>query len=184
MILSLTKQSGSIESDDLSLDPQNVSSPHHSICSSLKEERSSPSSIIKEEISNTSSITSMYPNHSHNLQNDNSSGMHHDAHNMSHSHQAQDEQMDKISYRGIFTTTDTSSAMLSKFDIDLGRQMHSPQMTLLPSQMSPPSTSISGWNLPSPDKLFQPPLFLLGTQGKQIIFASFALSLSLSVSYQ
>lgn len=149
----------------MSLEPQTTSSPHHSICSSLKEERSSPSSIIKEEISNTSSITSMYPSHSHHLQNDNGSGMHHDAH-MSHPHQAHDEQMDKISYRGIFTTTDPSSSMLSKFDIELGRQLNSPQMTLMPGQMSPPSASINGWNLPSPDKLFQPPLFLLGTQGK------------------
>lgn len=120
----------------------------------------------------------MYPGHQQNLQNDNSQSMH-QVPQMSHQHhhQTQNDQMDKISYRGIFTTTDTPSSMLtSKLDIDMGRQLNSPQMSVLPDQMSPPSAALNGWNLPSPDKtLFQPPLFsLLGTPGKySISFSSF-----------
>lgn len=149
---------GSIDSDDLSLDPQTTSSPPHSICSPLKEERCSPSSIVKEETSNTSSVN-MYPHHSHqqNIQNEQSSSMQSPQMQTQshHQHQSQADQcIDKISYRGIFTTSGSPT-------IGLGSQMNSPQMSILPGQMSPPS-SLSGWNLPSPDKtLFQPPLFSL-----------------------
>lgn len=144
--------SGSIDSDDLSLEPQTTSSPPHSICSPLKEERCSPSSIIKEETSNTSSVN-MYPHHGHqqNIQNEQSMQS---PQMQKQTHQQNDQNIDTISYRGIFTTTGSPT-------IGLGAQMSSPQMSILPGQMSPPS-SMSGWNLPSPDKtLFQPPLFSL-----------------------
>lgn len=152
---------GSIESDDLSLDPQTTSSPH-SICSPLKEERCSPSSIIKEETSNTSSVN-MYPHHGHskNIQDEQSMRSPQMRTQSHHPHQSQTEQcMNNISYRGIFTTTSSPT-------IGLGTQMNSPPMNILPSQMSPPS-SMGGWNLPSPDKnLFQPPLFSLLGPGPQ-----------------
>ncbi|XP_055708256.1 early growth response protein 1-like isoform X4 [Phlebotomus papatasi] len=100
---------GSIESEDLSLEPQSTSSPCGSLCSPLKEERSSPSSIIKEE-----------------------------------------------------TTTGSPSMGLTT------TQLGSPQLTVMPGQMSPPSAGLGSWGLPSPDKtLFQPPMFSLLGPGPQ-----------------
>lgn len=103
----------------------------------------------------------MYPHHGHqqNMQNEQSSSMQ-SPQMQSHLQSASNDCMDKISYRGIFTTTASPT-------IGLGTQINSPQMSLLPSQMSPPS-SLGGWNLPSPDKtLFQPPLFSLLGPGPQ-----------------
>ncbi|XP_055676675.1 mucin-19 isoform X3 [Lutzomyia longipalpis] len=100
---------GSIESEDLSLEPQSTSSPCGSLCSPLKEERSSPSSIIKEE-----------------------------------------------------TTTGSPNMGLTT------AQLGSPQLTVMPGQMSPPSAGLGSWGLPSPDKtLFQPPMFSLLGPGPQ-----------------
>lgn len=162
---------GSIDSEELSLEPQSLSSPPHSICSPLKEERCSPTSIIKEETSNTSSV-SMYPHHNQQQQSnigDSNASLQHSTQShqqqqqsTQHHHQQQQESTSKISYRGIFTTTGSPT-------IGLGSaQINSPQMSVLPSQMSPPLAGLSSWNLPSPDKtLFQPPLFSLLGPGPQ-----------------
>ncbi|XP_055852922.1 uncharacterized protein LOC129916802 isoform X3 [Episyrphus balteatus] len=105
---------GSIASEDLSLEPQTVSSPV--LCSPLKEERSTPPTlIVKEETSNPS--------------------------------------------MGGLSAAAAASAS----------QLNSPQLSVLPSQMSPPSAGLgSSWGLPSPDKtLFQPPMFGLLGPGPQ-----------------
>ncbi|XP_037952617.1 early growth response protein 1-B-like [Teleopsis dalmanni] len=49
------------------------------------------------------------------------------------------------------------------------QQLSSPQLSVLPGQMSPPSASLgNSWGLPSPDKtLFQPPMFSLLGPGPQ-----------------
>ncbi|XP_055676674.1 dendritic arbor reduction protein 1 isoform X2 [Lutzomyia longipalpis] len=201
---------GSIESEDLSLEPQSTSSPCGSLCSPLKEERSSPSSIIKEETSNTSSAT-MYPHHHHhhhqNHQNAAQQQQHHphhqqhnshdtqhntlnnqhNSHHQHHSHHTQQHQSPssvsnsntsalhqhhnhhqnpqsagKISYRGIFTATGSPNMGLTT------AQLGSPQLTVMPGQMSPPSAGLGSWGLPSPDKtLFQPPMFSLLGPGPQ-----------------
>lgn len=153
--------SGSIESEELSLEPQSTSSPScRSLCSPLKEERSTPTSIVKEETSNTSSA-SMYPHHNHhhqNTQNDTQHTQHHSPHIQTHQSQ---QSPGKVSYRGIFTTTGSPN-------MGLGAQMNSPQMSVMPGQMSPPSSGLSGWGLPSPDKtLYQPPLFGILGPGPQ-----------------
>ncbi|GAB0093065.1 dendritic arbor reduction protein 1 [Sergentomyia squamirostris] len=197
---------GSIESEDLSLEPQSTSSPCGSLCSPLKEERSSPSSIIKEETSNTSSAT-MYPHHYHqNHQNaaqqqppqqqqqqhnshetqqhntlNNQSHQYHShhhttqhqspssasnpnttAHHQHHNHHQNPQSAGKISYRGIFTATGSPSMGLTT------TQLGSPQLTVMPGQISPPSAGLGSWGLPSPDKtLFQPPMFSLLGPGPQ-----------------
>ncbi|XP_059620821.1 early growth response protein 1 isoform X2 [Phlebotomus argentipes] len=203
---------GSIESEDLSLEPQSTSSPCGSLCSPLKEERSSPSSIIKEETSNTSSAT-MYPHHHHhqNHQNaaqqqhhhahhqqhnshdtqqhntlnnqphqHNSHHQHHShhttqhqspssastpntsAHHQHHNHHQNPQSAGKISYRGIFTATGSPGMGLTT------AQLGSPQLAVMPGQMSPPSAGLGSWGLPSPDKtLFQPPMFSLLGPGPQ-----------------
>ena len=55
-------------------------------------------------------------------------------------------------------------------------QLNSPQLTVLPGQMSPPSAGLGSWGLPSPDKtLFQPPMFnLLGPGPQNTAQAHFA----------
>lgn len=135
--------SGSIESDDLSLEPQSASSPCRSLCSPLKQERSSPI-IDKDEISNTSSVT-MYPHHNNNNNNNDMNQQHHNQDN-------------KLMYRGIFTTTSPNITNLN-----------ASQLTIMPGQLSPPSSAgLSSWGLPSPDKsLFQPPVFSLLGPGPQ-----------------
>ncbi|XP_037922838.1 mucin-5AC isoform X3 [Hermetia illucens] len=102
---------GSIESDDLSLEPQNTSSPCRSLCSPLKEERSTPTLIVKEE---------------------------------------------------------TSNPPMGGLAVS-GGQLNSPQLSVLPGPISPPSAGLgSSWGLPSPDKtLFQPPMFSLLGPGPQ-----------------
>ncbi|XP_037922837.1 alpha-protein kinase 1 isoform X2 [Hermetia illucens] len=215
---------GSIESDDLSLEPQNTSSPCRSLCSPLKEERSTPTLIVKEETSNNS--CTMYPHHTsnnsqnadntntHNMQhhiNNTNSGHHHQQHHHSnhqgqshqqhhnshhhhqhihhslhhnhhgnnnsqqihhtqHQHQhlqlPQQHQSGKISYRGIFTTT--GNPPMGGLAVS-GGQLNSPQLSVLPGPISPPSAGLgSSWGLPSPDKtLFQPPMFSLLGPGPQ-----------------
>ncbi|XP_055852921.1 dendritic arbor reduction protein 1 isoform X2 [Episyrphus balteatus] len=93
-----------------------------------------------------------------------------------HSHHQQQQQQQqhqssgKISYRGIFTTTgNPSMGGLSAAAAASASQLNSPQLSVLPSQMSPPSAGLgSSWGLPSPDKtLFQPPMFGLLGPGPQ-----------------
>ncbi|XP_055902661.1 transcriptional regulator ovo-like isoform X1 [Eupeodes corollae] len=91
-----------------------------------------------------------------------------------HSHHQQQQQQHqssgKISYRGIFTTTgNPSMGGLSAAAAASASQLNSPQLSVLPSQMSPPSAGLgSSWGLPSPDKtLFQPPMFGLLGPGPQ-----------------
>ncbi|XP_058058111.1 dendritic arbor reduction protein 1 [Anopheles bellator] len=167
---------GSIESDDLSLEPQTVSSPCVSLCSPTKQERTTPQSIAnEEEASNTSSTNTMYPSSgSQQQQQQHQQSLHGQIRvaglasvtggaDMQHgdggvqSSAADVSLENKISYRGVFTTTGAS-----------------PGMGLQPSagQMSPPNGGGGGglgpasWSLPSPDKgLFQAPMFgLLGPQ--------------------
>ncbi|XP_055612134.1 uncharacterized protein LOC129758618 [Uranotaenia lowii] len=166
---------GSIESDDLSLEPQTVSSPCVSLCSPTKQERSTPQSIvIEEEASNTSS-NAMYP----------SSSSHHPAANSHHSNSTSQEmhhhdhsteaEESKISYRGIFTTTAGASMGL--------QTATGSQLSIMSGQMSP-TTGLSGWGLPSPDKsLFQPPMFgLLGPGPQSTSQAHFAVSQASAVN--
>lgn len=162
---------GSIESDDLSLEPQTVSSPCASLCSPTKQERSTPQSVvIEEEASNTSS-NAMYP----------SSASHHPAVTQSSSHhsnsasqemhhdQSTEHEDSKISYRGIFTTTAGPGMGL--------QTATGSQLSIMSGQMSPTS-GLSGWGLPSPDKsLFQPPMFgLLGPGPQSSAQAHFAVA--------
>lgn len=112
----------------------------------------------------------MYPHHSHQQQNiQNESNMHQSSQLQGQSqqqqlHQTHDMGMDKcIAYRGVFTTTSSPTIGLGSVS-----QMHSPQMSILHGQLSPPSATLSGWNLPSPDKtIFQPSLFSLLGPGPQ-----------------
>lgn len=70
----------------------------------------------------------------------------------------------KISYRGIFATTGSPISM------GLSGGVGSPQMTTtMPSQMSPSSSSLTNWGLPSPEKaIFQAPMFsVLNTGSSQ-----------------
>ncbi|KAL7034702.1 hypothetical protein ACKWTF_008065 [Chironomus riparius] len=99
---------GSIESEDLSLEPQNVSSPA-SLCSPSKQERITPPTIIVEE-----------------------------------------------------ETSPGASPNGSNSNMGLVGTHISSHLTIMPSQMSPPSASSLNWTLPSPDKtLFQQPMFSL-----------------------
>ncbi|XP_055644272.1 serine-rich adhesin for platelets isoform X2 [Toxorhynchites rutilus septentrionalis] len=161
---------GSIESDDLSLEPQTVSSPCVSLCSPTKQERSTPHSVvIEEEASNTSS-NAMYPSSSSHHQPGTHSATHHSSgsQEMHHHDQSTEVEESRISYRGIFTTTAGSSMGL--------QTATGSQLSIMTGQMSPTS-GLSGWGLPSPDKsLFQPPMFgLLGPgpqSSAQVHFAS------------
>ncbi|KAL9890373.1 zinc finger domain-containing protein striped isoform 3-T4 [Glossina fuscipes fuscipes] len=123
---------GSIESEDLSLEPQTVAASPV-LCSPLKEERSTPPTlaIVKEETSNTA------------MSGINSSGIVQQQQQQQQQHQQQQH---------------TQST-----------QMHSPSLSIMPGQMSPPSAGLgNSWNLPSPDKtLFQPPMFSLLGPGPQ-----------------
>lgn len=55
---------GSIESDDLSLEPQNVSSPTGSLCSPSKRERITPPTIVVEEESSNAAAVALNSNKS------------------------------------------------------------------------------------------------------------------------
>lgn len=96
--------------------------------------------------------------HSHTHSNNNTNNnndIHNTNTNTDHLQQSQDN---KISYRGIFTT---SGAGGSPGGMGLvGTQLNiSSQLTIMPSQMSPPSAGLN-WGLPSPEKaLFQQPMF-------------------------
>lgn len=160
---------GSIESDDLSLEPQTVSSPCVSLCSPTKQERSTPQSVvIEEEASNTSS-NAMYPTSSSHHHQTTQSSSHHSnsASQEMHHDQSTEAEESKISYRGIFTTTAGASMGL--------QTATGSQLSIMPGQMSPTS-GLSGWGLPSPDKsLFQPPMFgLLGPGPQSSAQAHFA----------
>uniref|UniRef100_A0A336LIA7 CSON001332 protein n=1 Tax=Culicoides sonorensis TaxID=179676 RepID=A0A336LIA7_CULSO len=152
----------SIESEDISLEQPAVSSPCGSLCSPpSKQERTTPPSVaIEEEASNTSGSTIMYPSHHHH----HASTSHtndQNLHSTTHHHQSQVDDSNKISYRGIFTTTGNIATSMGGMTVSGG----SSQSSVMLSQMSPPSASsgISSWNLPSPDKtLFQNPMFNLG----------------------
>ncbi|EDS33799.1 conserved hypothetical protein [Culex quinquefasciatus] len=166
---------GSIESDDLSLEPQTVSSPCASLCSPTKQERSTPQSIvIEEEASNTSS-NAMYPvttgiGSGHHQTVTQSSSHHSNSGSQQEMHdQSMEAEESKISYRGIFTTTAGASMGLQTAAVS------GSQLSLMPGQMSPTS-GLSGWGLPSPDKsLFQPPMFgLLGPGPQSSAQAHFA----------
>ncbi|XP_046804591.1 dendritic arbor reduction protein 1 isoform X2 [Lucilia cuprina] len=132
---------GSIESEDLSLEPQSVASPV--LCSPLKEERSTPPTltIVKEETSNTTM-----------------SGLNTSAASVQqqqHQQQQQQQQQQHSQHQQQQQQHQT--------------QMHSPSLTVLPGPMSPPSAGLgNSWSLPSPDKtLFQPPMFSLLGPGPQ-----------------
>lgn len=167
---------GSIESDDLSLEPQTVSSPCASLCSPTKQERSTPQSIvIEEEASNTSS-SAMYPvstgagHHQTTTTTTTQTSSHHSNSGSQEMHdQSMEAEESKISYRGIFTTTAGASMGLQTAAVS------GSQLSLMPGQMSPTS-GLSGWGLPSPDKsLFQPPMFgLLGPGPQSSAQAHFA----------
>ncbi|XP_028896037.1 dendritic arbor reduction protein 1 isoform X2 [Zeugodacus cucurbitae] len=128
---------GSIESEDLSLEPQPTSSPV--LCSPLKEERSTPPTlaIVKEETSNTAM-----------------SGLHSAAAAAAAATQQQQQQQQQQHQH------QQQAAQ---------QQIGSPQLSVLPGQMSPPSAGLgNSWGLPSPDKtLFQPPIFSLLGPGPQ-----------------
>ncbi|XP_062557116.1 early growth response protein 1-like [Armigeres subalbatus] len=161
---------GSIESDDLSLEPQAVSSPCASLCSPTKQERSTPQSVvIEEEASNTSS-NAMYPSSSshHHTATQSSHHSNSASQEMHHDHSTEHEDS-KISYRGIFTTTAGPGMGL--------QTATGSQLSIMSGQMSPTS-GLSGWGLPSPDKsLFQPPMFgLLGPGPQSSAQAHFAVT--------
>lgn len=69
----------------------------------------------------------------------------------------------KISYRGVFATAGPgASPNGSNSNMGLVGTHISSHLTIMPSQMSPPSASSLNWTLPSPDKtLFQQPMFSL-----------------------
>lgn len=162
---------GSIESDDLSLEPQTVSSPCASLCSPTKQERSTPQSVvIEEEASNTSS-NAMYPSSASHHPTATQSSSHHSnsASQEMHHDQSTEHEDSKISYRGIFTTTAGPGMGL--------QTATGSQLSIMSGQMSPTS-GLSGWGLPSPDKsLFQPPMFgLLGPGPQSSAQAHFAVA--------
>jgi uncharacterized Zn-finger protein len=168
-----------------------------SLCSPSKQERITPPAIVvEEETSNTSSVN-MYPHQQHNNHQTSHLHPHqyHQNHNM-HNHQQQNQnhthhqnnthnlnnndmhntntntdphqqsQDNKISYRGIFTTTGAGGSPGGMGLV--GPQLNiSSQLTIMPSQMSPPSASLN-WGLSSPEKtLFQQPMFSLFSSGAQ-----------------
>lgn len=155
----------SIESEDISLEQATVSSPCGSLCSPpSKQERTTPPSVtVEEEASNTSGSITMYPthHHHHSSSHNNNNNNNHDIHSTHHHHQTQADDSNKISYRGIFTTTGNIATSMGGMSVSSG----SGQSSVMLSQMSPPSasTGMSSWSLPSPDKtLFHNPMFNLG----------------------
>lgn len=90
-------------------------------------------------------------------------------HNTNTQHQSQHDE-NKISYRGVFATSSSSGPGASPSTSNAGGTSSnmaishtiSSHLTIMPSQMSPPSGSSLNWTLPSPDKtLFQQPMFSL-----------------------
>ncbi|CRK99209.1 CLUMA_CG012488, isoform A, partial [Clunio marinus] len=186
---------GSIESEDLSLEPQNISSPG-SLCSPSKQERITPPAIVVEEetsnASNSQSHSYQPAQHlNHHLQTSHINHPHdhlHNNHNNSHLHEnrqhssnhdnlhntnthSNDHYHDgKISYRGVFATAGTGS---SPNGGNTGTHFSS-HLTIIPSQMSPPSASSLNWALPSPEKtLFQQPMFSLFSSSQSTSQAHF-----------
>lgn len=203
IFLSFIYFAGSIESEDLSLEPQTVSSPA-SLCSPSKQERITPPTIVVEEetSNNSSSVHShSYPNshhhqpHHHQLQsvhnihpqnhlhlhNHNNNSINNNNHiHINHQHTNHDHihnsntntqtpnhehhnENNKISYRGVFATAGPgASPSGSNSNMGIVGTHISSHLTIMPSQMSPPSASSLNWTLPSPDKtLFQQPMFSL-----------------------
>ena len=67
----------------------------------------------------------------------------------------------KISYRGVFASSGPGGSPNSGSMSIVGTHISS-HLTIMPSQMSPPSSASLNWTLPSPDKsLFQQPMFSL-----------------------
>ncbi|KAG5682387.1 hypothetical protein PVAND_011740 [Polypedilum vanderplanki] len=216
---------GSIESEDLSLEPQTTSSPAVSLCSPSKQERITPPTIVVEEETSNNSVHShsyvpstrqqpqqhnchhhhqlqtLHNNHSqnshlhvhnHNTSNNNSNNHfihinqqtnHDHMHNTSTQNTPNEQSNNhhhenKISYRGVFSTNSGPAASPSNSSSNMGISgTHvSSHLTIMPSQMSPPSTSSLNWTLPSPDKtLFQQPMFSLfssSTSNSSQVFAS------------
>lgn len=167
------------------MEPQTASSPAGSQCSPSKQERITPPTIVVEETSNNSnSYATPTPQHIHhhvhhhqlqsihsqNHVNLNNNHLHIDHtlshnHNTNTNHQSQHDE-NKISYRGVFATTSSSGPGASPSNaasnnMGLSHTISS-HLTIMPSQMSPPSASSLNWTLPSPDKtLFQQPMFSL-----------------------
>lgn len=119
-------------------------------------------------------------NNNNNLNNSNNNHLHID-HTLNHNHntntttlqQQHHHHENKISYRGVFATTSSSPSSgpigspssnggagnSSNMGISHTISSH---LTIMPSQMSPPTASSLNWTLPSPDKtLFQQPMFSL-----------------------
>lgn len=190
---------GSIESEDLSLEPQSTSSPVGSLCSPSKQERITPPTIVVEEDTSNASnsvhshtysnqsqhhqhvhhqqILNNHPqNHLHNNHNNNhlhsitiSNHQHatnhehiHNTNTQSSEHLQHHQENNKISYRGVFTSGPGASPNGGLVGTHI-----SSHLTIMPSQMSPPSSSLN-WTLPSPDKtLFQQPMFSLFSSAPQ-----------------
>lgn len=167
-----------------------MSSPAGSLCSPSKQERITPPAInVEEESSNASNSHShSYPpppptqhhhhhqtihnnhpqNHLHNNLNNNHLHINHQ-HTTNHDHMhntntqsnEHSHHENKISYRGVFATSG-SGASPNGGNMGLIGTHISSHLTIMPSQMSPPSSSSLNWTLPSPDKtLFQQPMFSL-----------------------
>jgi hypothetical protein len=110
---------------------------------------------------NTSTTTaSNETHHSHHHQHHHLHHVHH-PHQHSHLHNHHPSESSKVTYRGVFCATSGTSASPSNTTVGSsgGAGTHiSSHLTILPSQMSPPSSL--NWTLPSPDKtLFQQPMF-------------------------
>jgi hypothetical protein len=109
---------------------------------------------------NTSTTTAANEtHHSHHHQ-------HHHLHHVHHPHQHSHlhnhhhpSESSKVTYRGVFATSGPSASPSNTAVGSGGAGTHiSSHLTILPSQMSPPSSL--NWTLPSPDKtLFQQPMF-------------------------
>lgn len=161
-----------------------MSSPSGSLCSPSKQERITPPTIVvEEETSNASNshshsystpthhhhhlqtVHNNHPqNHLHNNVNNNHLHINHQ-HTTNHDHMHNTNTQlnehlheNKISYRGVFATSGPGS---SPNGGNIGTHISS-HLTIMPSQMSPPSSASLNWTLPSPDKtLFQQPMFSL-----------------------
>ena len=157
-----------------------MSSPSSSNCSPSKQERITPPTIIvEEETSNASNSHShSYPpptQHHHHLQtihnnhphlhnslNNNHLHINHHQHTTNHMHNTNTQSNEhhhenKVSYRGVFATSGPGASPNGGGNMGTHISSH---LTILPSQMSPPSSSSLNWTLPSPDKtLFQQPMF-------------------------
>lgn len=197
--------SGSIESEDLSLEPQNVSSPSGSLCSPSKQERITPPAIVvdQEESSNASNShchsnrvenVTFNPSqhHHHHLQTvhnnshpqnhsiNNNNHVHINQHTSNHMHNTNTQSSEhhhenKVSYRGVFASSGPGASP-NGGNMGLVGTHISSHLTIMPSQMSPPSSSSLNWTLPSPDKtLYQQPMFSLFSSSQntsQSLFSS------------